>query len=389
MFKSKVILLIILKSSVILLLLCIFFLQVQDRKNIRRPSLTFFNDVSSDFISLRDFFPKNTTLTEKIDLSQVLSAEKILNLPTWSQSYQNCNETTEISCVELIHAANLIDNYTKTSSFLHNFILNLTHFKSLKFDNVISAIYSSFLMSIATNRKFLVLTDSNDIFNIFPFLKEHSIKNLPQNIIHWANNYSVACGNISHLHDILIDPIMWPQMPYIHPIVAPFLRKHFGYNAGYYVGNFLFSPLLSNLSNCSVSNSYGIVRDMTSREFLQGVLDCDLNNKSTINQIVINSAVEITNKANLCFLKKAISANNYFFSLGSQLGWFGMAMSGHKANAITLYERSCMKMSNSQCGSLYHVYNPKKKYHFSSNNDFYICGENWNDARLYKKFLLW
>jgi hypothetical protein len=64
-------------------------------------------------------------------------------------------------------------------------------------------------------------------------------------------------------------------------------------------------------------------------------------------------------------------------------------MQGKRGAVVDLDGRQCIELRNSQSGSIIHTYNPRKFFHYSTNNDFLVCGPNFNDARLFMRYLMW
>jgi hypothetical protein len=69
--------------------------------------------------------------------------------------------------------------------------------------------------------------------------------------------------------------------------------------------------------------------------------------------------------------------------------WWAMAIRGQAAGVADKKGNRCFTARDSQSASLIRVYEPTKFFHCSSSNDFFVCGPNYNDARLYIRYLLW
>lgn len=354
-----------------------------------------FSKYTHEEYSPNDF---NKTLpfeTEEYNEEEAKQAETFLHLPKWSKQYRSCKEHPEISCFELIRAKNVIKGYLETVKQEQTTgFVKVNLITSPLFHCRISSIYAGFIVSMVTKRRLVIITDDN-----LPYLHESLRKvfsppsYFPNQItFELPNNFSFSCFDLNTTEPVLeLNACTWPQMSYIHPVMGPWLRESFGIHGAYYIGNFLFG-VFNGINGCAETQGQfmavkykGLNWSIKEKKLLERGQKCFNSLTPTVYE---EKEIESSDKQ-LCLMKQIIVADNVVFPFGSTTSWFAMAMKGKAESVVELDGKSCFKLRNSQSGSVYHIYNPRKKYHYSINNDFYVCGENLNDARMYERYLMW
>jgi hypothetical protein len=210
---------------------------------------------------------------------------------------------------------------------------------------------------------------------------------------------------------VVISGASWPQVLYIHPVVAPFLRSTFGYHAAHFLGNFLFGDV--SKPSCFLGEDYTVEgwRFIPTDDMLP-IIDygpyliangVDLNRAVLLTNLEVGSlnwtglarfkgveGVNTTGESLVCALRKLMSGRKIIQTFGSRLGFWATALVGTKGAFMNGVDRLCVNMTNSQQGSLWHTNCAWwKSWVYRSNTWFFICGENARDAQLYFEYLLW
>ncbi|OHT02005.1 hypothetical protein TRFO_31025 [Tritrichomonas foetus] len=388
-----------LQIVIIVSLACLLQYQFYAKNNPSRPDPRKYVDIEPENYKEDDF---NQTLpfeTGEFKDSEVDEATTFLHLPiSFSRGFVSCNESKEYSCFELIRAYKATKEYIslyeseQTKGYV---IANLTSSEA-PLHCLMSSFYNAFLLAMFTKRRLVLQTDEPDIFwlhsQVKPFFAPPlNLPKVPEVVLPF--NFTYPCEDININDQILvINPCMWPQISYIHPYLAPRIRSVFGIHAAFYICNFLFDeynamidcPQLPENSVACVPHT-SKAWSINQNTFQKRMTEC-VGNYSVV---MIEEDEEKNHTDQICMMKKLISADKIVYTYGSVLGWMAMAMQGGKGAAVDLDGPQCMEFRNSQSGSLIHTYNPKKSFHYSSNNDFLLCGPNYNDARLYERYLMW
>ena len=400
----KIILILILSTT-------IFYQFLLKEDNEKVPSAPNFQDIDPEFFIASDF---NKTLpfeNGEYEDEMVEMATSFFHLPaSISHNFVSCKESREYSCFELIRAykatkeyINLYEN-EQTKGFV---VAKLP--SSYPLHCIMSSFYNAFLISMLTRRRLVLDTDEPNVIWLhsgikplfepkveFQTLYENEVKKKGKSVFELPSNFSFACEETifsNNFHNILIvGPCMWPQISYIHPFLAPRLRATFGIHAAFYICNFLFNEFNAMIDcNQLKPGSVACVPfkgekwEMNINNFRDKMSNCIDN--LTVEFIEEKEEDSIENQ--ICMMKKLVSADKIIYSFGSVLGWMSMAMQGNRGAAVDNNNNQCIEFRNSQSGSLVHLYKPDKKFHYSSNNDFLLCGSNYNDARMYERYMMW
>jgi hypothetical protein len=197
---------------------------------------------------------------------------------------------------------------------------------------------------------------------------------------------------------------------YMHPVVAPFLRAHFGYHAAYFLGNWLFGASKKPAPACLNGGDYVVESwrfragdDVAHVSLWEKIVPpCAELSRSTLltneRGFPINTSlyhqvefIDDTQDGVVCALRKLTSGKKVVQTFGSRLGFWANAMQGSKGTFVNAQEQICVNMTNSQQGSIWHTWCPfsKNDWQYRINWWFYVCGPNILDARLYLNYLLW
>jgi hypothetical protein len=183
---------------------------------------------------------------------------------------------------------------------------------------------------------------------------------------------------------------MWPQISYIHTDLAPKVRSIFGFHAAYYILNLLIDIDRNNCSDFGPNVTIGATHKggdwyLGEREFAARAVGCEGDHRF----VLIDEDERENDDRALCKVRQMIGADKIVYAFGSVTSWAAMAMQGRKGAVVELDGDHCIELRNSQSGSIIHTYNPRKFFHYSTNNDFLVCGPNYNDARLFMRYLIW
>jgi hypothetical protein len=361
--------------------------------SVRRPDITLFDDIPSDNYTAADFNRTFPWETGDYDASVALEAASFFHLPTWSRSYRACEHHSEISCYELIRAYLHVSDYLaqyKSDQLVGYLAVNLPLSAALHCR--ISTLYNAFLIGLFTRRRIVLIANAS----IPTWLREypHSLFQVPpafpkkfRNIPH---NYTFPCQELMLLDEVIeLSGCMWPQVSYIHTDLAPKVRSVFGFHAAYYILNLLVdidktcSDVEANVTIGATHRGYDW--HLGEREFASRAVGCEGNHR-----LLLIEEDERDNDDQLLWkMRQMIGADKIIYAFGSVISWAAMAMQGKKGAVVELDGANCIELRNSQSGSIIHTYNPRKFFHYSTNNDFLVCGPNYNDARLFMRYLLW
>jgi hypothetical protein len=262
-------------------------------------------------------------------------------------------------------------------------------------------VYHGLQIAVATRRKLIV--DHNKLLPL----------TLPSSVFHseaspvgaaLAADWSFGCCNLANNTELQLTGAAWPQCLYTHPVVAPFLRAHFGWHAGYFLGNFLFGTVESPPQRCFAgahwvmeawqhngmarADSYHNISAPCGVAPARTVLVTN-NGSANISRAMYMGVLEVGDDY-VCALRMLMSGRVVVQTFGSRLGWWATAMLGRKGLFINGQEAVCGAFSNSQAGSLWHSYIPfaMDEWVYRINSRFYVCGPNAYDARLYVGYLI-
>jgi hypothetical protein len=378
---------ILLRIFLLILLSLILYAQVNLVGGNKRPNTRVFDTIKEEAFDPAAFNRSLPLETGNYNRELVAVATGYLNLPTWSPFYRSCENNSEFSCFELIRAYNTVHTYMKKyeNNDLAGYVfVNLD--QGLHFGCHLSAVYNGFLIALLTERKLVV---TNELWVRPSFDSEvrgqHSSIDLP-------SNWTFPCEELIKRQEVLeIKGCFWPQVSYIHNDLGPKIRENFGIHAAHYIVNFLVN--LSYARNCKLVKNETVVGvthhdrewGFGEAEFSKRIAKCGYS----ADVKVIRDTEGNTDASNLCVLKRIINSESVVYLFGSVVGWFGMAMQGRAGAVVDLDGPSCMQLRNSQCGSIIHTYNPRKFFHFVVNNDFLICGPNYNEIRLFMRYMMW
>jgi hypothetical protein len=362
--------------------------------NVTRPDTTLFDDVPPENFTIADFNRSLPYEDGEYDDSLVQVATDYFHLPTWSRSYSDCRSHTELSCFELIRAYRTVDSYLAkyNTDELIGYVKAVVN-TSTSLHCRMSLLYNSFMVALFTHRRLVIETNGASP----GWLRaEHRSRfgmgvQVPRRSRIIPNNFTFACEELMVTSQVLdIGGCMWPQISYLHNDLGGLVRSHFGFHAAYYLCNFLFDidrpkcDLIGDNLTVAVTHR-GKEFQMDRGAFERKVIGCE--GGRDLAYIEENEADD--DGENLCKMRQMISADKIVYSFGAVVPWFAMAMQGRKGAVVDLDGEKCMEMRNSQSGSVIHTYNPRKFFHYSTNNDFLVCGPNFNHARFFMRYLLW
>jgi hypothetical protein len=134
-----------------------------------------------------------------------------------------------------------------------------------------------------------------------------------------------------------------PQALYIHPTISPWLRKHFGSHAAYFMGNYLFGTFKPSEEKCQAGDSVDAVKGFQSGKdpeilapnmFGPVLGRCGIDPQRSI--FVLNSDTRIPKEAKqflildttstesqVCGLRRLTSAKRIVHTFGSRLAGKG------------------------------------------------------------------
>jgi len=291
---------------------------------------------------------------------------------------KNCSNESEVSCERTVISYEFLKDYVNGlgKGIFKNY-LRVVLLDNMSVACKMSMIYCGFLFAIAHKRHFVI---HGEIGILNPELRKYFDVQVDSKPISMPCDHTLNCFVLkSSVALYELKECVFPQTPYLHPNVAPIIRQKFGYHAAFLVCNFLFEFLDVE---CPVQIGGIALAAAEDKDFLVKARNCN----KTINKLFIEPSSQRTQ---ICALKSLISTENPLYSFGLTLGWFASAMSLKKATIIELFGEYCINLKTSQSGSLYHLYNPKKTFKYSTNNHLYMCGTNYNDCLLFYQNLVW
>lgn len=321
----------------------------------------------------------------------ISQAEKFLHLPTLSNSYHHHKE---ISCHELQTAYHTLQNYVSRfeSGSLSGYVrvrLNSTMPVSCR----MSTFYNAFIIALLTNRTLTLETNETDILWLRSEHVHRYNHSVTGNSKHLSENYTFSCDSVFNNIEILeVSGCMWPQIAYVHKEMAEKLRRAFGIHAVYFIGNYLFNV---NYSECTEDEeAVGAITVVSYSSAMWGMTaDAVMRKSETCRNgtdvIVINVNEYEDAQKTMCKIRQMMRSTQIVFPFGAVVPWFAMAMQGAPGITTHRYMDGCIELGSSQAGSIVHTYNPMKKFHYAVNNDLFVCGENFDDVRLFVRDLLW
>ena len=403
MSKYKLLFQLIIQLLIIAILLLSITVQLKENTNDTKNENNE-GKVENENVKIDDFF--NKSLFERslpfyngqCELSDILKYEKYMNIPI------KCNENNETNCFEMIKAGKAIEKHMKevqTSNTNSIFLISLN--KSTMLNSKIGTIYAAFLYSIASKRKLIINAAKDDLFFLRKEIIDSSLTDKRPNVDYFMPNlFSSCCANISSLFNVIeMEEGIWPQVPYLHPELGTRIIEIFGVNAAYYCLNYLFGEAFHTNANpesakCKIPNDAsdaGIVvmkgiGKVNKDDFVRRMKICSYDVENTLILEESTKSDVLTQYCNILTLVSP-SATRIVYALGSLTGWLSLAMSGKKGSVVPIKYDSCFDLKLSQSGSIDHLFNPKKQFPYSTNNFFYVCGTNINEARFFKQYLLW
>ena len=385
-----------------------------DMNDLSNPNEIFVNPAKYDL-----HFPLTNGTTKSDDVENAI---KYLKLPTWSKGYNKCDSlNAEVSCFEVVRAANTIQNWeksVKSKKTIGQVYVNPSSNDNLKLGDMMSMLYHGLQIAIATNRKLVTDKDKYKPFNLPDIIKQVNGKFNGNSI---PTDFHFGCADFStRFSNIQFSEASWPQVLYTHHEIAPKMRESFGFHAAYFLGNFLFGTLEKPKESCFMNNADDIVEGWSFVYFYNDMIGnpeaainssdfhfflgrcgvepstMSLITNDNISQIKANTYKEIITYDNspeklYCALRKMTSSKRIIHTFGSRLGFWATALQGSKGGFINTIDKICVNLTNSQQGSLWHTFCPAKLSNivYRTNNWFYICGPNAQDAKMYIEYLLW
>jgi hypothetical protein len=223
-------------------------------------------------------------------------------------------------------------------------------------------------------------------------------------VIHADSTFS--CADLSDRNPkIVFDGAAWPQVFYIHYELSPWLRKHFGFHAAYFLGNYLFGS--QDSPECRIESSISTVEGfhfafpeaITPDHFAQLINRCGIDPKSSL--LVVNGTDNVSSFSDVvrfdkevdfvCVLRKLISGTRIVHTFGSRLGFWAAALQGNAGGIMNSIDHICVNLTNSQQGSLWHTYCPMamRSEVFTANRVLFSCHSQMDNFLLYFQYLLW
>ncbi|OHS94987.1 hypothetical protein TRFO_38798 [Tritrichomonas foetus] len=342
-------------------------------------------------------------------------ATNFLRLPIWSYGYNPCDsKSTEVSCFEVYRAAKAVErweNAVREKKTIGQIYVQISD--NIQFADRISMLYHGLQIAITTNRDLITNINKFSVFKLPPIIRNATGHEIGHSL---PTDHQFGCADVSQRYpNLQFNGATWPQVLYTHHEIAPKLRETFGFHSAYFLGNYLFGQIDRPRDRCVSSKSQVIVeafsfdhqnaKDMVNAsDYLPLLSRCGvrygeasiaLNDRTIrfkpmmykeVNKFDANDDSQM-----LCTLRLLTSAKRTIHTFGSRLGFWATAMQGSPGSFVNGIDSICVNMTNSQQGSLWHTYCPVEKagFLFRTNNRFFICGPNVEDARIYLDYLLW
>jgi hypothetical protein len=272
-----------------------------------------------------------------------------------------------------------------------------------------SMLYHGLQIAASTNRRLFV--DRTRFAPLeLPEAIEHSQSSMIGDEI--QTDHTFACIDVSDRQPkILFQGASWPQALYIHPTISPWLRKHFGYHAAYFMGNYLFGTIKPPGEECQSGDPVDAVEGfqyshdlkiLPPEQFGRVLGRCGIDAEQSV--FVLSADAQVPKEAKqflvldttstesqVCGLRQLMSAKRIIHTFGSRLGFWATAMQGSAGGFVNPLDNICVNMSNSQQGSLWHTYCPKEcpMCTYRTNSRLYVCGSDIGNVKSYIEYLLW
>jgi hypothetical protein len=360
------------------------------------------------FATQSDFGRSLPLINRTVSPTDLSWAVTYLRLPTWSAGYVDCaSPSSEVSCYEIHRAAQVVHHWEKLSTANSTIGLVTVHFTTESFPDRLSMLYHGLQIALATNRGLSTNRSS------FPGLSLPSSvldDPDPRNSADLPTDHRFGCCDVSaRFPNVAFNGSSWPQVLYTHPVIAPYLRAHFGYHAAHFLGNWLFG-ILEKPVDCFLGDFVAAEGWMFARapdilrvsEYYRFLGRCgalganaaffwnDPDYRFQENEFAKGEKFDESPESVVCLLRKLTSAKRIVQTFGSRIGFWATAMLGVKGAYLNAMDHVCINLSNSQQGSLWHSFcTPEKTFWYRANSWFYVCGGNVDDARLYIEYLLW
>jgi hypothetical protein len=221
-----------------------------------------------------------------------------------------------------------------------------------------------------------------------------------------------TCSDFSDRHPkLLLKGASWPQVLYTHDGVAPWLRAHFGFHAGYFMGNYLFGDVKGPSGSCRAMAIDGIEgfefpesgNFRKPEDYDQVIPRCGLEVNDSFLVVVGNRKVtkgyrEVTyvndkdDGEMVCAMRKLTGSRRIIHTFGSRFGFWATALQGGDGGFVNGLDHICVNTTNSQQGSIWHTWCPKdrSRYVFRSNSHLFPCGPQTSDTmRMFALYLFW
>jgi hypothetical protein len=394
MLKLRLRTLILVRVAGCIVLSTLLGFQVYYVVGIRRPDITLFDDIPPENYTIADFNRTFPWDMGHYDIGLAEAAAAFFHLPAWSPAYRSCDAHPEFSCFELVRAYLRVSSYFAkydTDELIGYVKVNIPNRMALHCR--ISTFYNSFLISLFTNRRLVLITNGTTAHWLREpyrsrFAPPAGFSTKSRIIPH---NYTFPCEELMRLDEVIeFAGCMWPQVSYIHPDLAHKIRSVFSFHAAHLILNLLVDVdapgCASPHGNVAVGAFHvGAEWSLGERDFSQRASGCAGGHAMA----VIEESEAEADAAHLCKMRQMIGAQKIVYAFGSVTGWLAMAMQGARGAVAELDGRRCIELRSSQAGSIVHTYNPRKFFHYSTNNDFLVCGPNYNDARLFMRYLMW
>lgn len=392
----------------------------------------------SDFLSMNDMSSTNTIklpITKQQYPEKLIEwAERYLKLPVWSKGYHHCySKESEVSCFELYRAAKIIEHWNNHSINNKTQGLIFVNITNEPFFDRLSMLYHGFQIAISSNRALYVEKKA-----FLPIQLPDSIKDIRKTKAH-DNDVGIFCEDC---FDIPIDKIecleidsrkypnitfhgaSYPQILYNHHLIGSYLYENFGFHSAHFIGNFLYGsyvkPQIKNNFDAKLKISIEGWKFSNEKRFSlpseinSFISKCSHNQDLFLSQIKENSVL-ITNdilnetesnkyakvfsvipndsesfESYLNGIYTLISNEWIIYTFGSRMGFWASALLGSKSSILNTYDKTCINLSFSQQGSLFHTESPPDlREVFRINTYFHPCGTNNVEAKRYLENLLW
>lgn len=373
------------------------------------PQLHWRNDDNAEIDHIVRSPPKELPLEKRdVDSAAVERAVRYLRLPVWSHGYAKCDSSaSEVSCYEVVRAARAIEQWESDVRNNRTDGKVIVNVDAEGFGDRLTMLYHGIQIAIATHRS--LYTDLTKFGNLkLPIAVQQLSPS--DKYMELPTDSNFGCCDVSYRYPNLgINGNSWPQALYTHHVIAPWLRRNFGFHAAYFIGNYLFGEE-HEPSECNLSGIQGTAvegfgyyhgEEIKPEEFHSYLPRCGEHSQNV--EIVTNREINGDHKCKavthyddrniteaICAIRKLTRSKRIIQTFGSRIGFWANALQGTKGGFINTFSRVCINMTNSQQGSIWHTYCPWFKTEvFRTSSFFSVCGPNAEDARLYIEYLLW